>query len=291
MKNFKIIVILLISSIVTLSCSTDDKTLDNVLDNIERGAILRTTNSATTYNFFDTNDSFFKFEVGVEVQDVENGELASEIRMYQSFIDNTDDGTDNSKAEVLVSTVPASALGTSANGLPEFNTTILLSEALTLNGLSAGQYNGGDQFFYRFELELTDGRVFTNVVGGTVSGGSFFTSPFAYTVGIKCVPVIPFAGDYTLDLKDSYGDGWDGAFITVTIDGVSTDYDAGDGSGLVHIVTVPDGTASLVFEYTSGSFEGEHSYVITFTNGVDTVIAAEDGPGPDVGTIFLNICL
>lgn len=281
MKNIKNLVILLISGMAILSCSSDDKVIDFIFDNTERGAILRTLNSATTYNFFDPNDAFFQFEVSVEAQ----GGDVSEIRLFQSFKDNTEDATDNSKAEVLVTSAAGSSLTTSDNGFPAFSTTVQLSEALSLNGLSDGEYFGGDQFVYRFELELTDGRVYSDAVGGTVSGGSFFTSPFSYTVTIKCVPVIPFAGDYTLNLADSYGDGWDGAFITVTIDGVATDYTA-DGSGTIHVVNVPMGTTTLDFNYTSGSFEEEHSYKISY-NGL---VAAEDGPAPGTGTIFLNIC-
>ena len=286
MKKIKNFIILIISGFAIISCSEDDKAISVLLDNVERGGILRTTNFNGTYNIFNLTDDVFKFELGLEEQDQSGGDDVLEVRLYQSFRDNTDDATDNSKPEALVSTTPKSAMGTSENGFPTLSATMLLSEALTVNGLSQDDVFGGDQFIYRLELELTDGRVFTNTVGGTVSGGSFFSSPFAYTVTVKCVPVDPFSGDYILNLLDSYGDGWDGAFITVTIDGVATDYTA-TGSGTTHTVTVPDGTTSLSFVYTSGAFEGEHTYVITGPFGVT---AAEDGPGPSTGEIILNIC-
>jgi len=286
MKKIKNFIILIISGFAIVSCSEDDKAISVLLDNVERGAILRTTNFNGTYNIFNLTDDVFKFELGLESQDQSGGDDLLEVRLYQSFNDNTADATDNSKPEVLVSTTPKSAMGTSENGLPTLSTTMLLSEALAVNGLSVDDVFGGDQFLYRLESELTDGRIFTNTVGGTVSGGSFFSSPFAYTVTVKCVPVDPFSGDYVLNLLDSYGDGWDGAFITVTIDGVATDYTA-TGSGTTHTVTVPDGTATLSFVYTSGAFEGEHTYVITGPFGVT---AAEDGPGPSTGEIILNIC-
>jgi len=279
--------ILIISCIAIVSCSEDDKTISVLLDDVERGAVLRTTNFTGTYNIFNTADDVFKFALSIEEQDQSGGDDVVEVRMYQSFKDNTDDGTDNSKPEVLVTTIPKSAMGTSENGFPTFSTGLLLSEALTLNSLDVSEVFGGDQFIYRLELDLSDGRTFTNNVGGTVSGGSFFSSPFAYTVTVKCVPVIPFEGDYLLNLKDSYGDGWDGAKITVTIDGVATDYTFTSGSAANFTVSVPSGTASLSFVYVSGSFEGEHSYVITGPFGV---VAAEDGPAPSTGEIILNIC-
>ena len=282
MKNIKLLALLIINSFIIYSCSTDDKTVDELFDTVERGAILRTLNFTNTYNIFDPTSTTFNFNVSVEAQ----GGDPAEIRLYQSFIDNTDDGTDNSKAEVLVSSMPGSSLTTGANGFPQFDATLDLSQAVSASGLAGGEYFGGDQFLYRFELELTDGRVFSTDVGGTVSGGSFFSSPFQYLVTIKCVPVTPFAGDYELQLVDSYGDGWDGAFITVTIDGVSTDYTA-TGSGTNHTVTVPGGTTTLTFTYTPGAFEGEHTYKIIGPFGE---VAAEDGPGPAPGEIILNIC-
>jgi len=275
------------------SCSTDDKTIDEVRSGVTSGAVLRTINATNTYNFFDPNDTRFVFDVALEEQDAQQGGLISEIRLYQSFKDNKEDGVDNSKDEVLILTETGSGLTVSDFGLPRLDFTATLAEALANNGLSAGEFNGGDVFSFRFELELTNGSVFSNNnIGGTVSGGSFFSSPFIYNVGLKCIPITPFAGEYTLDIVDSFGDGWDGAFITVTIDGTSTDYTT-DGAATKHVITVPAGTTELVFTYTPGSFEGEHTYTIDYDamDGSDPLEAGADGPGPAPGEIFLNICL
>ena len=290
MKKIKNLFILVISCLTILSCSEDDKTVTILLDNVERGTVLRTLNFTGTYNVFDPSSDFFILDLTLEEQDPSGGDDLSEIKLYQAFKDNTDDGTDNSKPEILLSTTPSSALGVSEVSLPQFDAKFTLTEALAASGLAVSDVNGGDQFVYRLEAIMTDGRIYTNNTGGTVSGGSFFSSPFEYTATIKCVPVIPFAGDYELNLVDSYGDGWDGAFITVTLDGVSTDYTA-TGGGTKHDINVPDGTTQFDLLYTPGSFEGEHSYVITFTDGVNIVEAAIDGPAPVPGTIFLNICL
>ncbi|MBQ4821462.1 hypothetical protein [Aquimarina sp. MMG016] len=286
--------VLLFAFSMMQSCGTDDKTIDSVIEGVTNGAVLRTINATNTFNFFDPDDTRFVFDVALEEQDAQNGGLISEIRLYQSFTDNLEDGTDNSQDEVLILTETGSGLTVSDFGLPRLDFSSTLTEALAIHGLSAGEFNGGDTFSFRFELELTDGRVFTNNnLGGTVSGGSFFSSPFIYNVGIKCIPITPFAGEYTLDLVDSFGDGWDGAFITVTIDGTSTDYTIDDGEGAQFTVTVPDGTTQLVFTYTAGSFEDEHSYTIDYDalDGSDPLEAASDGPGPSAGEIFLNICL
>jgi hypothetical protein len=97
--------------------------------------------------------------------------------------------------------------------------------------------------------------------------------------------VVP--GDYVIEFDDSFGDGWDGAFITVTIDGAATDYTLETGSSTETTVTVPEGTSTLTFSYTAGSFEEEHSYVIVDPFGGD---AAIDGPNPKVGEISIRVC-
>lgn len=285
--------VLLFAFSMMQSCSTDDKTVDEVTSEVTSGAILRTISATNTFNFFDPNDTRFVFDIALEEQDAQKGDLISEIRLYQSFTDNLDDAVDNSKDEVLILTETPAGLTVSDFDLPRFDFSTTLAEALAINGLNVGDYNGGDVFSFRFELELTDGRVFSNNnLGGTVSGGSFFSSPFIYNVGIKCIPIEPFAGEYTLKLIDSFGDGWDGAFITVTIGGTSTEYTT-DGSETTHVVTVPTGTTELVFTYTSGSFEDEHTYTIDYDalDGSDPLKAGADGPGPATGEIFLNICL
>src|SRR5210317_45110 len=119
MKNYRYkILAFLIAFSLMQSCETDDKIIDEVFDNIQRGAILRTINFDNTYNFYDVDDETYKFNVEVEEQDMENGNLISEIRLYQSFVDNKDDDVDNNKDEVLVATFTQSDLSASENGLP-----------------------------------------------------------------------------------------------------------------------------------------------------------------------------
>ncbi len=286
---------LLFAVVLMQSCSTDDKTIDGVFDGITNGAVLRTLSATNTFNFFNPNDTRFVFDVSLEEQDAEKGGLISEIRLYQSFVDNTEDATDNSKDEVLILTENGSGLTTSDFGLPQLDFSATLAEALANNGLADGEYFGGDAFNFRFELELTDGRIFTNNnLGGTVSGGSFFSSPFIYQVGLKCIPLTPFAGEYTFSLVDSFGDGWDGAFLTVTIDGGTPQtLTIDDGETAEFTINVPASTSELLIEYTPGSFESEHTFTIDYDpmDGSDPLEAASDGPGPASGEVFLNICL
>jgi len=308
MKNIKIIGLLLISAVVAFSCETDDKLVNKVLETTERGAVLRTLNSTNTYNFYDTADTRFVFDLSFEAQGAANGADPATVRIYQSFIDNAEDGVNNSKAEVLMNTIDVSTLSDGANGFPEYTLpTMQLQDALDLSGLSTGEFFGGDQFVYRLELESKDGRVFTDNVGGTVSGGSFFTSPFSYTVGIKCVPVSAIPGDYTIVMTDSFGDGWQttdanaGAGMTVTLDdgtviefGMCSPYTSSNFTctpgnvAATTTVTIPETANTMLWEFP-GDFYGEISVKIIAPNGV-TALEIGEGEGT-AGELFLNICL
>lgn len=271
---------------MALSCSTDDNAIDTLFDNVTRGAVLRTVDVVSgSFNVFDDTSEFI---IELEEQDVENGGLLESVDVRATFIDNFDDSVDNDVESTPVTSIPGSAFAPGPFGLPRTTFTISLNEVRTALGLSSDQLNGGDQFNMEFVLNLTDGRSFTFTdVSGAVQSGSFFRSPFRYGVGVKCVPTAPVPGDYNLTLRDSFGDGWDGAFITVTIDGVATDYTITDGSSGSFVITVPSGTTTLDWSYTPGNFEEEHTYELIAPTGET---AAADGPGPTPGTIVLNIC-
>ena len=71
---------------------------------------------------------------------------------------------------------------------------------------------------------MTDGRIFSADDASGSLQGSYFQSPYLYNAGLLCIPETPFPGDYVIDMHDSYGDGWNGASVSVEIDGVTTHY-------------------------------------------------------------------
>lgn len=201
MKNYiKHILFLLISVGLFQSCDDGDKTVDYVFDNITRGATLRTMNIINgTVNIFDVDNSVF--EVELEYRDHEEGALLDSYDVYTSFRDNTDDGVDNSKPEVFLKTVTRDQMPVNPEfGFPRGVLQITATESLAALGLSPDQLNGGDQVVYRLVLKLTDGREFTNDASGQVTGGSFYSSPFAYNASVVCLFDEPdfFSGTYLL---------------------------------------------------------------------------------------------
>ncbi len=287
MKKIKNKIILSLFAIATLmSCDSDpDNTIYDVFDGLTNGAVLRTLERVSSdFNKFDKSS---EWEIIVEAQDKESGNLLSEMNVYLSFTDNLDDGNDFSKPEVLLTSFPASVFTTSTNGLPSTNVRSTLGEALTILGLNDGEYTGGDTFNYRLEYVQTDGRSFSAADGSGSLQGSYFKSPYLYLAGILCTPTTAFPGDYVIDMQDLYGDGWNGASISVVIDGVSTDYTIEDGSSASHTVNVPEGTQTAVFIFNSGAWDEEvvfQIYMPSGTLGIDT------GPNPIVGEIILNYC-
>jgi hypothetical protein len=206
MKNYlnKIFVLLVAFSLMQ-SCETDDKTIDDVFNNVERGAVLRTIAVPNaTFDFYNTSSEWV---VSLEAQDIEDGNLLNDINIYSAFVD---DG--NIETEVLVKTISASAFSTGPFGFPRGDVSVSLQEVLDAAGLQIGDYDSGDSFNVRLESVLKDGRTFTSTnTAGTITGGSFYSSPFQYSVQFFC------------ELQDASD--FDGNYI-VTIDAWA-DYDIG----------------------------------------------------------------
>ena len=292
------ILILALTLSTVMSCNSEpDNAIYEVFDGVEHGAILRTLELlGANFNLFDLNSTW---GVVVEEQDEEYGGLLASVELYASYNDNKDDGVDNSRAEVLLRSIPASEFTTSANGLPSTTVSTTFGDALNSLNLAAGEYAGGDSFNFRLEVVLTDGRTFSSADASGALQGSYFKSPYAYKAGILCIPDAPIAGDYKIKMQDSYGDGWQGSKITVTIDGVATDYSLPDwwsssdpyGPAFYDdqvIVNVPVGTCSLLFEWTSGDYPSECTFQIYGPNSGN--IIADLGPSPNEGEIALNLC-
>lgn len=289
---------LFLLTVSLIGCSSPDNVIYDVFDGVSHGAVLRTLERTNVnFNLFDLNSTF---DITVEAQDEENGALLSKVDVFVNFTDLTP-GNDNTKAEVLVKSIPAASFTTSANGLPSTRIVSTFTETLAALGLAPGEYNGGDALTFRLELVLTNGRTFSAADGSGSLQGSYFSSPYSYAAGILCIPASPITGTYVIDMVDNYGDGWQGSAVKVTIDGVATSYSipdlwsAGLGGGVgdplytnaQETVVVPPGTASLTFEYVAGSYPGECEFTITNPSGFVGIAA---GPAPVAGVLALNLC-
>ncbi|WP_136465055.1 hypothetical protein [Flagellimonas onchidii] len=443
MRKTKNIFLSATAFLLALGCSEDDKITLDVQENVARGAVLRTITNTGSYNMFDLSR---EFNLTIEEQDVELGALLDRVEMTLSFVDNNvpSGGTDNSVDKATLATVPASDFTAGDSGLPRFDYTLTLQQALTTTGIDITEILPGDQFVMDLELFLTDGNSYSAAdATGNVSGGSFFSSPFQYTKtisdgisfllpfqndginvadktginiaegavnddysvtvlidddndgdlletlniyrefidrtveegdpnlseeetlfetydissltsdeGVRTLELTytldqlygsdiefddlgvndefrlryeiitadgrvvtttsdgteyfvlinvleckllnadaPFPGEYTINFFDSFGGGWDGATIDVSVDGSSVGSFTilGGGSGS-RTFTVPEGATSLEVTYVPGDFEEEHSYVILDPNGNQAAADPGGALGPVVGPIGIAVC-
>ena len=307
-KLSKILPVLALSLIV--SCSSDDKVVDDVQNDITNGAILRTlsVNNAT----LNSSDPDSEFSVTVEEQDVEDGALMESVSIYVSINDLTPDNGTTVANDVFIKEIPASAFTTGELGLPRATLTATFGEAATAMGLTSADHSPGDVFVFGLSLKLTDGRIFdASNAGGIITGG-FFASPFKYNALILCSPQ---PGDYVVDMHDSYGDGWQtndgngGDGITIDVDGeiieigMCSPYGAAAGTftggddctgpaslefyDATVIVTIPEGAQSAIWSFPGDQY-GEISFEVYGPNGALLYAGAQGETAP--GLLPITLC-
>lgn len=297
----------ILALLLLVQCSEPENPIYTVLDTFTNGAIIRTVEiKSAEFNSFD--DSTF-FEVMIEEQDEENGGLLQEVRVYINFDDNTSANGTTAKGEKLYQTIPASGFTNGEFGLPRTSFKISLAEAVGALSLASNEFTGGDAIDIRFELQLTDGRIFTNTDSTGSLQGSFFSAPYIYKSVIKCIPLSAVPGIYTFEMSDSYGDGWQGSQIKVTVDGTTTyygipsPYDAeadhnalieaytGDDSSGKSQITIPATAQTMKFEFIRGRFPSECSFTINYTalDGTNAQSAFSES-NPAAGEKILSVC-
>jgi len=305
MKQLKIYTLFALGAL-TVSCSEDDKLTVDIQDTALRGAILRTI--SVNPNSFINGEAESLWTVTWEEQDHEDGELLQSVDVYVGFFDDSPGNGTTTASEALLVSIPASDFSVGPNGLPRITYSISYGDALNALGLSLDPdvVTGSDQIIIRPEIVLTDGRTISDSdLSGTVSGGSFFSSPLNYRAIVVCPPKPPAAGIWTIEMEDSYGDGWQtdtaagGSGITLTLDDgtvfevglcspyAPSDFDCtpGDFSGTATI-TIPSGAETADW-YFPGDTYGEISFRILTPSGN---VVADVGAGTAAGPIEIDFC-
>ena len=272
MKNLKVYILLALVGAWVVSCSEDDKLTTTIQDNAERGAVLRTISIDPNAFIFDDEASVWT--ITIEEQDLEDGALLGSVDVLVNYVDLTGNGVSATESAVL--NVPASEFFGDVNGLPRATFSLAYGDVLSALGLPFDTSYASDAINIRLVLNLTDGRSITNTdVTGTVSGGSFFSSPFNYRANIVCPAKAGTVGTWTVDMQDSFGDGWNGATLDVTIDGETQSFlvpDPGFNQTETFDITADNQTLSII--YRSGSFDSENTFQVTNPNAVETFIGS-----------------
>ena len=91
------------------------------------------------------------------------------------------------------------------------------------------------------------------------------------------------ACDYKIELFDSFGDGWNGSILNVTVGSISTDYTVPAGGSFAEFTIGAGSNIAMIFTYTAGAFQNEVTYNILDPNG-DIIFS--DGPNPATGIVY-----
>ena len=204
MKN---ILKLLFVSLITLpfSCHDSENVVDALLEPIN-GAVVRGVEVYTTegQSLINSSNDESAFVATIEEQDVEDGALMAEIRMYIDFVDYTPDNGD-ATSRALAATYLPSDMYEGPHGLPRKDIVFTWGDMKAALGFAGGDATAGDLLRIQFELELTNGEVYgPNDAAGSILGG-FFSSPYTYNALLSCDPA---PGNYLIKMYDCWGDGW-----------------------------------------------------------------------------------
>lgn len=305
MKTFKKVIFSVLCLAIVYSCEYDESPLDEDIVAQNTGAVLTTisTVGSTINKNFPSESSI---ESTVLFNDFIDNETMESVDVYVLFQDTSPvDGEIFSIPEALVETIPASDFVVGESGFPENTYTLTGETMLNALNLDVGLIDGGDRFTLRYDLNLTDGRSFSAADTGINVQGPSHQSPFRYGATVVCIAPPP-AGTWTIDMADSYGDGWQpasssggGPGITITLDsgaiiglGLCTPYEtpgydcvpeSSEGSDTFEI---PAGTESADFVF-NGDFWGEMSFQIYAPSGN---LVATGEIGTPAGPIALNLC-
>jgi len=204
MKN--ILKLLFVSLIILpFSCHDSENVVDALLEPIN-GAVVRGVEVYTTegQSLINSSNDESAFVATIEEQDVEDGALMAEIRMYVDFIDYTPDNGDASSMALAATYLP-SDMYEGPHGLPRKDIVFTWGDMKAALGFSGPEATAGDLLKIQFELELTNGEVYgPNDAAGSILGG-FFSSPYTYNALLSCDPA---PGNYLVKMYDCWGDGW-----------------------------------------------------------------------------------
>ncbi|SUZ82414.1 uncharacterized protein METZ01_LOCUS35268 [marine metagenome] len=287
----KINIYLISLAMMAFSCSKEfssdeyggyEMLTDYMLKEYQVGAALRTITESGSYRFFDPGNSLWS--ATLEPHDHESGGLTESVDWYVS------NGGNN---EVLARTVSRSEMYEGPVGLPRMDISMSLVEA----GGLVGGYQGGNTIIHRMVLKLTDGRTFsTESVSGSLTQ-SYFKSPFQYRKTITCfmdagiVAAVP--GLYTVNMTDSWGDGWNGAAVVMTLDGVDYSTSFNSGSADTIVFEVPASASTMGFKFVAGAWDSEVDFNIVYSklDGSNSQTALPNvGASPPTGYYALSVC-
>jgi hypothetical protein len=261
MKNIlKLITLMVATFLVTVSCDYDENNFE---------ALTNETDPSASF-FVQFKNGSKSLLTGVD----ETGNLVDINSTVQVGLLGLPQGQDIS---IALNVDPSTTIGPSMYELSETSVTIPAGESF------------GSVDFTAFASEMPQNETLKFVLNMDAGSNNAPSGLQLEYVLFRICAMDPtsIVGDWVLNMQDSWGDGWNGASVTAIIDGVGTDYTIGGASGS-EIITVPDGSQTLSFEFNSGDWDGEVTFQIIAPNGNQ---AGSGGPSPAVGEVIIDACV
>ncbi len=294
----KIIYIAVISALIIIGSCSDDSKLPVNFDDLEvSGAPFATdTDNSVDTNLNKLDPASSSFTKTYELHSPEAGEDITKVDVFVSLFRSID----LLEEEVFLKSFDSS-LFTNGEGFKMLDLDLSGSEVITALGIDPAILEGGDVFSYRLALTNDEGT-FSDVSANFDNQSADHSFSSTVVCELEIVP----AGDWLIDMQDSYGDGWQpttnnggGPGIVVTLSdgtvfeiGLCTPYedpgyDCTDGtSSGSRTISIPAGITSASWEFRGDNW-GEMSFQIYAPSGN---LVASALAGTAAGPIALNLC-
>ena len=296
MKNklLKSFLVLSATLLAFSSCSDDEKLPVQFDELITSGGAFASeimTNGSTNVNKLDPASSSFSKDY--QLISPAGGTDISKVEVYVSLTGETINAD-----EALLSTIDASSFTAADGGYPEVNIVFNGAAIISALGIDPTNLEGGDTF--NFRLAITNPKGTFSDVSANFDNQS---ADHTFSSTVVCIAPPP-AGVWTIDMHDSYGDGWQtvgnsSSPITITLDdgtvlkvGLCTPYEpntfdcVNEPNDGTDTFTIPAGTTSADFFFPGDNY-GEISFEIYAPSG--NLVAAYTA-GSSAGPIALNLC-
>lgn len=199
MRRFFLCTFLATLCLLSVQCTESGKAIEEVLQEVDRGAVLRTVQYVNgEFNIMDLESVF---SVQIEEQDEKEGELLESINIHLSFVDNTPENGDYSTQRKAFKNLTLSDFSIGNTGLPNINLEYSFGELIAETEVAYANISCTDQFRLDMDIHLTDGRTFniSNSAGTVVNTTGFFKSPFGYLINIvEPISEDAFTGSYMM---------------------------------------------------------------------------------------------
>lgn len=314
MKNMRIFTLAIASVVmVVTSCKDDSLVLVPEWESAVHGnAVITSDNTDFLYN-----NSAASVDVDLQWISVDQKLTVQKIEVFVLFNENYTDSDGNPAVASHGGTAGKSLLVLEGGEVPANRTPVNFSvsqaDVYALYQTSTFDYGNGsvnvftnpdnpnrdathrfmwnDDLTIRWEYTTDDGRLFKK--WGVSVCTEFPNAECAVNFTVVCASSIPNPqGTWNFTLADVYGDGWQGGYIGVVVDGVEVDQIAipnGGGFSGADTYTFPaTGATTLDFVWHLDDWQGETQFIITSPSGN---VVADYKAGPPAGPIKLDLCL